>query len=102
MNSQHKQDTGPVREADKLPRIANDPYPRYHALRESDPVSYNEETQWWEVLSYRDVKQVFADHVTFPTEPLASDPDDEDRPIKNLSAIDPPGHTRIRALVAQV
>ena len=45
-----------------------DPFPEYRLVRETDPVSYDEERQWWEVFRYQDVQRIITDYATFSSE----------------------------------
>jgi cytochrome P450 len=91
----------------------DDPFPAYAALREDEPVMFDERTGYWVVSRYEDVKAVFEDWETFssenaqaPVRPLGA----QARRImteggftaySGLSARVPPEHTRIRKVVAR-
>ncbi len=82
-----------------------DPYPIYKALREQAPVYRNEEIGFWALSRYADVMAAFRDHKRFSNrlgvslEPLASHPHAQE--TMSFLAIDPPRHTRMRALVSR-
>lgn len=80
-----------------------DPFTWFHTMRESNPVYYDEETEWWQLFTYNDVKRAIADYTTFSSEQIAPDryPNEKDVPIRNIVNTDPPKHTRLRTLVAQ-
>jgi len=83
------------------PREAADPYPRYRALRESDPVHWDDPLGAWVFTRYRDVERVLRDS-RFGVQRL--DPRKlKQGPISSLRRSmflfrDPPDHGRLRAL----
>ncbi len=82
------------------------PFPEYRILRESDPVSYDEERKWWEVYRYQDVQRVINDYTTFSSERLLKDEDlrrgvDEEEFAPSIINLDPPRHRKLRSLVTQ-
>jgi len=87
-----------------------DPFPAYAALREEEPVMFDERIGYWIVSRYDDIKAVFDDWETFSSE-NAQAPVRERGPqatqimkdggftaYSGLSARIPPEHTRIRAI----
>lgn len=89
------------------------PFPEYRHMRESNPVSYNEETKFWEVFRYDDVLHVISDYATFSSERVVSSEQaaiehfrkegwsEDDLPTKSILSTDPPRHRQLRSLVTQ-
>ena len=88
-------------------RMADDPYPGYAALRERSPVHRSRLLSAWVVSRYADVDAILRDHRRFSTDPRkAALPRRQRRrlpPAHELTmlTLDPPDHTRLRALVSQ-
>ena len=90
------------------PRVLADPYPLYRRLREHEPVHWDPFLHAWVVTSYAEVVQVLlkfqADRTPTPQQlsamgcdalgPVAS------VMVRQMLFLDPPSHTRIRALAA--
>lgn len=84
-----------------------DPYPTLQAMRDAAPVAYDEGLDMWVVTGWAEVDAVFRDPDTFSAA-IAQDPlvplDDQAteilargfRPIRTMSNLDGPEHTRIR------
>jgi cytochrome P450 len=96
------------------PRHLADPYPRYHVLRSLDPVHWNERFNCWVLTRHADVLGVLRsrrfgvsrrneDEISnsaFPTvQPELRELAEAFRRV--LMFLDPPDHTRIRALVCK-
>ncbi|MEE8581222.1 MAG: cytochrome P450, partial [Myxococcota bacterium] len=86
--------------------IHEDPYPVYRALREQAPVYRNHELNFWALSRYDDVQSILRDPLRFSNahgvtiDPL---PDPEAAAsVMSFLAMDPPRHTRMRALVSRV
>jgi cytochrome P450 len=85
-------------------QIHEDPYPVYAMLREHAPLYRNEELDFWALSRHEDVAGAIRDYTQFSNvngvslDPLASGP--RARRVMSLLAMDPPRHTRMRALVS--
>lgn len=77
------------------PRL--NPFPEYKAMRESQPVHYNEMIQMWDIYRYDDVQRVLTDAATFSSEFIRGGPFST-----SLIAMDPPRHRQLRNIVTQV
>lgn len=96
---------------DVTAEVVADPYPWYRRLRESDPVLWRPEWQEWVVTRHADAVAVLRDPRTSvdPRNGPAVQRDvtlDPDGPIGQLFStvllfMDPPAHTRLRALVSR-
>ena len=86
-------------------RTAQDPYPVYAALRARDPVHRSRLLKAWLFTRHSDVAAILSDHRHFGNDPRTGTlssrqhamlpPPDE----FTMLLLDPPGHTRLRALV---
>jgi cytochrome P450 len=93
------------------PEVLRDPYAYFAALRERDPVHYNERWGGWLILRYDDVVRAFRDPDTYSSDRMASlmlelTPQEQEHfalLIKYFSKwlvfTDPPYHTRVRLLI---
>ena len=95
------------------PRFASDPYPLYHKLRKSHPLTRDPVAPVWVAMRYDDVVTVLRDP-RFRKEPFISDalsgtarrqfglPEARDAAVDGeplaMLFLDPPRHTRIRAV----
>ncbi len=85
--------------------VHEDPYPVYARLREEAPLYRNEELGFWALSRHADVAAAFRDHATFSSsngvslEPSAWGP--HAHRTMSFLALDPPRHTRMRALVSK-
>ena len=91
------------------------PFPEYRILRETDPVSYDEERRWWEVFRYKDVQRIITDYATFSSEQVIKEQDfprnerveqdsneqDQAEFVPTLINMDPPRHRQLRSLITQ-
>jgi hypothetical protein len=91
------------------PAVLADPYPLYRKLRETDPVHWDPFLHAWVVTRYEDVIQVMlefsAKRTPSPEQLEAMGMLEELQPIaqvmvKQMLFMDPPEHTRLRALCA--
>ena len=74
-----------------------DPYPLYREARASRPVQYNPQTDFWMVFDYDRVRRVLNDNDLFGSD-LAALAGQPTPPW--IIFMDPPRHTKLRALVA--
>ncbi|MGB2757843.1 MAG: cytochrome P450 [Acidimicrobiia bacterium] len=85
--------------------IHEDPYPTYARLRDEAPCYYNEEFDFFALSRHADVLEGFRDFELFSSaegvtlDPLASGP--HAHKTMSFLAMDPPRHTRMRALVSR-
>jgi len=83
------------------------PHTLFDALREQEPISWNEpETGgYWSLTRHKDIAQVSKDHERFTVErgDLYPRPNAETLAVQRdmLTLIDPPNHTRLRKLAAK-
>ena len=81
--------------------IHEDPYPTYRRLRDEAPAYYNEKRGFWALSRYDDVRTALNDWRTFTStqgitlEPLRKGTE------PHIIEMDPPRHTRLRALVSR-
>ncbi len=83
-------------------KIHDDPYPAYAALRSQAPVYHNEEIDFWALSRHADVLAAFRDPERYSNEfgvSLEKEQIREARTVMSFLAMDPPEHTRVRALV---
>ena len=89
------------------PRVYRNPYPTYAKLRTQDPVHWNFLGHSWVISRYPDIDAILRDHIRFSNDSrhrqgvsqaqvAASNPGGP-----SLLFLDPPDHTRLRALVQQ-
>src|SRR5262245_26848300 len=85
--------------------IHEDPYPTYSALREHAPIYRNEELDFWALSRHADVLAAFKDTERFSNDHGVSlDPESwgpQAAAGTSFLALDPPRHTRLRALVSK-
>jgi pimeloyl-[acyl-carrier protein] synthase len=89
------------------PRVYRNPYPTYAKLRARDPVHWNFLSRSWVFSRYRDIEAILRDHNRFSNDgryrqdgsqvqAAASTPGGP-----SILFLDPPDHSRLRALVQQ-
>jgi len=85
--------------------IHEDPYPTYARLRTEAPLYRNDEKDFWALSRHADVTAAFRDAATYASshgvslDPAASGP--HAHRTMSFLAMDPPRHTRMRALVSK-
>lgn len=79
------------------PRVLENPYPTYAALREASPILWHAGMQSWVLTRYRDCQRVLRDHTTFGRDWRRVG---EPVPDVNLSvqSLDPPAQSPLRSL----
>jgi cytochrome P450 len=86
-----------------LPEVRRDPYPTYRALREADPVHRSPFMGAWVLTRYRDVASALRDDRMSADGTRASGSEElQEAPgPRSMLVVDPPYHTRLRALVSK-
>ena len=88
------------------PEVRNDPYPHYAEMRRSSPVCQVEPAGMWAVSRHDDIARVCKDTEAFSSagmRALATHPGIEHNPLaESILLMDPPEHTKARALVSHV
>lgn len=85
--------------------IHEDPYPTYARMRSEAPLYRNEDKNFWALSRHADVAMAFRDSDTYSSshgvslDPAASGP--HAHQTMSFLAMDPPRHTRMRALVSK-
>ena len=88
-------------------RMARDPYPVYAALRARAPVHRSRLLKAWVLTRHADVDAVLRDHRRFGNDPRKGKLSSRQRAMLpppdefSLLYLDPPDHTRLRALVSK-
>ena len=78
------------------------PFPRYEAMRRSDPVFQDQETGVWHVFGYDDVQRVLSEHASFSSRMGGDNPSETGQLFAaSLINTDPPRHRQLRSLVSQ-
>ena len=77
-----------------------DPYPVYQWLRDEAPVYHNEELGFWALSRFQDVWDATLDWKSF-TSIHGQTLEKVRMPLPMMISMDPPQHTRVRALVAK-
>src|SRR5882724_8940047 len=83
-------------ENESIPQVKLNPFSRYRAMRETDPVFYNEKIPWWEVYRYDDVLRIINDPASFSSEHVPAQVK-----MSSILRADPPQHRQLRSLVSQ-
>lgn len=82
---------------------AGDPYPAYKVLRASSPVHWNDDTGFWALLKYEDIRFVSRNPKLFSSTKGITIPDPgQPEPVQegNLIFTDPPRHRQMRQLLS--
>lgn len=88
-----------------LPHVYHDPYPTYARLRAKDPVHWSPLMDSWVCSRYADVDAIMRDHKRFSSDPRLRQSRRVSRSTPppggamGMVFLDPPDHTRLRALV---
>lgn len=89
------------------PRVYNNPYPTYAALRAKDPVHWSPLMDSWVLSRYADVDAVLRDHKRFSNDGR-NRTNSRVRQVQTVAGgepsmlfLDPPDHTRLRSLVSK-
>ncbi len=77
-----------------------DPYPTYRRLRDEAPVYHNEAMGFWALSRFGDVWDATLDWETFSST-YGQTLEKVEFPLPIMISMDPPKHTRVRALVAK-
>jgi cytochrome P450 len=80
--------------------IQEDPYPIYRRLRDEAPVYHNERLGFWALSRFQDVWDATLDWESF-TSIHGQTLEKVTMPLPMMISMDPPQHTRVRALVAK-
>jgi cytochrome P450 len=80
--------------------IQEDPYPVYRWLRDEAPVYHNEKMGFWALSRFEDVWDATLDWQSF-TSTHGQTLEEVKSPLPIMISMDPPQHTRVRALVAK-
>jgi cytochrome P450 len=77
-----------------------DPYPRYRAIREEDPVHFVQDRGFWLLTTWNDVRNAFRDFKTFSSANLVALEANAEAELPYPAFInsDPPHHTEVRRL----
>lgn len=81
---------------------AGDPYPAYRELRATEPVCWNDVTNFWALLKYEDIRFVSSNPALFSSTKGITIPDPhQPSPVQPGSLIftDPPRHRQMRKLI---
>ncbi|OBH87633.1 cytochrome P450 [Mycobacterium sp. E2989] len=81
---------------------AGDPYPAYRELRATQPVCWNDVTNFWALLKYEDIRFVSSNPALFSSTKGVTIPDPQQpSPVQPGSLIftDPPRHRQMRKLI---
>jgi cytochrome P450 len=86
-----------------LPAVRRDPYPTYRALRRADPVHRSLLMDTWVLTRYDDVSLLLRDQrLSVERERWKGFQTLDDQvPVASMLVVDPPYHTRLRALVSR-
>jgi pimeloyl-[acyl-carrier protein] synthase len=90
------------------PSVYLDPYPKYAELRQKDPVHWSPILDGWVLTRFADTDAVLRDHKQFSSDPRLRRTTRKPRNAgienpggQSMLFLDPPNHTRLRALVSK-
>jgi cytochrome P450 len=70
------------------------PFPWYEEMLREHPIHFDQEEQGWDLFRYHDVKQALLSPSLYSSERV--------KDAQDIISLDPPRHTQLRALIAQV
>jgi cytochrome P450 len=80
--------------------VHEDPYPVYRWLRDESPVYHNEKLNFWALSRFQDIWDATLDWNRF-TSTYGQTLEKVEMTLPIMISMDPPQHTRVRALVAK-
>jgi cytochrome P450 len=78
---------------------ALNPFPHYRSMRETQPVFYHPQYNFWQVFCFDDVQRVLSDYTSFSS--TRGDGGGGDPLSSSLISMDPPRHRQFRNIVTQ-
>lgn len=82
-------------------QVHDNPYPWYKALRDNDPVYFNEKYGFWILSRFEDVQAALRDFKTFSNcEGVALEAQVTDGSLPMILNMDPPKHTKTRKVIS--
>lgn len=81
--------------------VHDDPYPYYKALRDQEPVYFNEKYGFWVLSRFEDVQAALRDFKTFSnSQGVALEAEMTEGSLPMVITMDPPRHTKVRKLIS--